>query len=73
MLTNRDTAQYVSTLMVSLGSQLNESVRIVGDTESESVANEYRRAVAHILGEMLLGVMNPLYEAHPDLKPEGLD
>ena len=33
----------------------------------------YRLATAKVLGEILLEVLNPLYDEHPDLKPAGLD
>lgn len=36
-------------------------------------AVNYRLAVAKVLGEMLLEVMNPLYAEHPDLKCAGLE
>lgn len=33
----------------------------------------YRRKVAEFLGDILIDVINPLLNEHPDLKPEGWD
>ncbi len=30
----------------------------------------YREAVGLIMGEMLIKIMNPLYEKHPEIKPK---
>ncbi|MDQ7611002.1 hypothetical protein RCJ20_22720, partial [Salmonella enterica subsp. enterica serovar Agona] len=29
--------------------------------------------VGFIMGEMLIKIMNPLYEKHPEIKPKGLE
>ncbi|WNG16800.1 hypothetical protein [Cystobacter fuscus] len=66
------TAKAVSDLMLSIGTQLNESIRLVQTTESEEVFRDYRLRVARLMGFMQDGVMNPLWEEHPHLRPPEL-
>jgi hypothetical protein len=73
MIKDRAIAEHVSKLMLEFGSRLNESVVAVRDSCSDAEFQAYRIAVGKVLGEMLLEVMNPLYQAHPELKPSGLN
>jgi hypothetical protein len=72
MITNKDTATQISALMLELGAKLDASVALVRDTCEEQEFNRYRRVVGELMGTMLLEVMNPLYQAYPELKPVGL-
>lgn len=72
MITNKDTATQISALMLELGAKLDTSVALVQATCEEQEFNRYRRVVGELMGTMLLEVMNPLYQTHPDLKPVGL-
>ncbi len=58
--------------MVEYSAALNDSIILVKEQCSEEEFLNYRRAVAYIMGEMLIRIMHPLYAEHPDLKPEGL-
>jgi hypothetical protein len=69
---NEGIAKQISDLMVEFGGRLNGSVALVKENCGEAELQEYRRAVGAIMAEMLFRVMNPLYERHPGLKPEGL-
>jgi hypothetical protein len=46
--------------------------------ENEAMAKEINAlmlecsAVGKVMGEILLGIMNPLYQRHPNLKPKEL-
>jgi hypothetical protein len=33
----------------------------------------YRRAVGGVMGEIVLEILNPLYKAHPSLKPTEME
>lgn len=68
----KNTAKAISDLMVSIGSQLTQSMDLVRSTESTEDVERYREAVSRILTEMLTEVMNPLYVEHPDIKPKEL-
>lgn len=72
MITNGRTAKQVSDLMLDITAQLNQSVSLVQEQASAEEFASYRLAVARIMGEILLEVLNPLYRKHPGLKPEGL-
>ncbi len=71
-LMNKATAKAVSELMMSIGAQLNESIRLVKSAEDEAEFQRYRDTVSRIMTLMLLEVMNPLYAEHPELKPPEL-
>jgi hypothetical protein len=73
MIKDKVIAESVSKLMLEFGGRLDASMVAVQDNCSEAEFHAYRLAVGKILGDMLLEVMNPLYQQHPDLKPSGLN
>jgi hypothetical protein len=73
VITNPDTAKHVSELMLDIGARLDESVALVMDQSPAEEFTLYRRAVGHIMAEILLEVLNPLYLEHPGLKPKEFD
>lgn len=72
MVNDKDTAISISDLMLRFGKELDESVAVVQSRCDEDEFNVYREAVGFIMGEMLIKIMNPLYEQHPEIKPKGL-
>lgn len=72
MVNDKDTAILISDLMLRFGKELDESVTVVQSRCDEDEFNVYREAVGFIMGEMLIKIMNPLYEKHPEIKPKGL-
>lgn len=72
MTMTNTTAKAISDLMVSMGAQLNESIRLVQSTEDDVEFKRYRDSVSKIMTTMLLEIMNPLYTEHPELKPPEL-
>lgn len=72
MIKNRAVADEVSKLMLELTARLNESIAKVKDNCDEEDFKIYRRAVGKVMGEILLEVLNPLYEDHPSIKPPEL-
>ena len=73
MISNAAVAQQISDLMVEFGGRLNDSLLAVQEKCPTEEFQVYRRAVAKIMGEMLLEIMNPLYAEHPSIKPPELD
>jgi hypothetical protein len=69
---NEGIAKQTSDRMAEFGGRLNGSVALVNENCGEAELQEYRRAVGAIMAEVLFRVVNPLYERHPSLKPEGL-
>jgi hypothetical protein len=72
MIKNKDVATKVSKLMIEYSAKLNDSIIQVKEQCSEEEFEKYRKAVAYIMGEMLIRVMNPLYIENPELKPDDL-
>ncbi len=72
MVNDKDTAILISDLMLRFGKELDESVAVVQSRCDENEFKAYREAVGFIMGEMLIKIMNPLYEKHPEIKPKGL-
>jgi hypothetical protein len=73
MITNEEIASKISERLLEVSSILDEAVSIVQENCAEPEAAAFRRAVGKVLGELLLGVMNPIYEQHSRLRPKGLD
>lgn len=72
MIDNEEVARQVSDLMIEFGRRLNTSVALIQDHGSPEEFHVYREAIAKIMADMLLDIMNPLYARHPNLKPPGL-
>lgn len=72
MVSDKNTALLISDLMLRYGKELDESIALVQSQCDEEEFNAYREAVGFIMGGMLIKIMNPLYEKHPDIKPKGL-
>lgn len=62
MVNDKDTAILISDLMLRFGKELDESVAVVQSRCDEDEFNVYRETVGFIMGEMLIKIMNPLYE-----------
>lgn len=72
MIEQEDVAAEVSKLMLEFGARLDASIALVQSRCTPQEFQAYRKAVGGIMGSMLLEVMNPLYEKHPQLKPKEL-
>lgn len=72
MVNDKDTAILISDLMLRFCKELDESVAVVQSRCDEDEFNVYRESVGFIMGEMLIKIMNPLYEKHPEIKSKGL-
>lgn len=73
MITNEQIASKISERMLEVSRVLDDAVLVVQENCAELEAAAFRRAVGKVLGELLLGVMNPIYGQHPRLRPKGLD
>ncbi|EBM1693674.1 hypothetical protein DVC95_09565 [Salmonella enterica] len=72
MVNDKDTAVLISELMLRFGKKVDESVAVVQSRCDESEFKAYREAVGFTMDEILIKIMNPLYEKHPEIKPKGL-
>lgn len=73
MIENKEVAQNISDLMIDFGGRINQSLVLVQNKCSNDEFEKYRDAASMVKGEMLLKIMNPIYEAHPEIKPKELD
>ena len=71
MINDKDIALKISTLMVEIGANINDSISMVKNECSEFEFEAYKKAAGKVMGEMLLEIMNPIYKEHPDIKPKG--
>ena len=69
---NHESAAELSKIMLEVGALLDRSVEVVQRGCSEIEANAHRAAVARAMGALLIDVMNPLYEAFPEVRPAAL-
>jgi hypothetical protein len=72
LISDLDVARRVSMLMLEIGAKLDASIADVQASCPLPEFEMYRREVAQIMGRMLLDLMNPLYDEHPEIKPKGL-
>jgi hypothetical protein len=73
MISDGITAKQVSDLMQEMFRQLDESVTAVKATCPPEEAVAYGKAVGRVVGPIVMDVMAPLYERHPELKPSNWD
>jgi hypothetical protein len=69
MISNNETAQTISELMLDIFRRVDESVATVRMTCLPEEAAAYQRAAGRVAGPIVLDVLEPLYEKHPGLKP----
>lgn len=73
MIQDETVAREISELMLDIGARVDRSVERVKNSWPEEDFARYRAATAAIMAEILVGVLNPLYEEHPHIKPADLD
>jgi hypothetical protein len=73
MIEKQEVAAGISQLMVEFLARLDASVAQIKNECSAAEFETYRTAVGKIMGEMVLEVMNPLYQRHPELKPKEME
>jgi hypothetical protein len=73
MFSEKTIAVEISGLMLDVGRRLDESLIQVKERCSKDEFESYRLVVGHLMGEMLLEVLNPIYSKYPDLKPPELE
>jgi hypothetical protein len=66
-------ANQISSMMLRVCEQLDESVLNAQGVLPDDEFRAYRRAVGAVMGEVLLTVLNPIFSKHPSLKPPGLE
>ena len=72
MINDKVLASQISSLMLETSAKINDSIVTVKETCTSEEFEAYRAGCAKVLGYILIDVLNPLYQAHPDLKPKDL-
>jgi hypothetical protein len=68
----QDIASQAVDLMLEYGRKLDELLILIQRNCSDEEFKRYRKAIGYIMGYMLTAVMNPIFEEHPELRPEEL-
>ena len=69
---NTSDAKLLSEQLLRITVALNESIGFVRERSTPEEAEEYKKAIAKVLGNLYWHVTDPLWEKHPSLKPENL-
>jgi hypothetical protein len=72
MIEDETNARKISELMLDYGARLDASVEAMQSTLPPNEFRSYRRVIGGVMAEMLLKIMNPIYQRHPSLKPPEL-
>lgn len=65
-------AEQTSLLALGIGARLDNHLRLIQEQCSEQEFSEYRASIGTVMGELLTGLMQPIYDQHPTLRPEQL-
>lgn len=73
MISDKNTAKQISELMLETFYRLDDSCETVSRLCTPDEAAAYRETVGRVLTPIVLDIMEPLYERHPELKPPHWD
>lgn len=73
MISDKQIALEISDRVLEVNHLLNEIVSLAQGGCSPEELSALKLAVGRVLGELLVEIVNPLYQAHPELKPDGLE
>jgi ubiquinone/menaquinone biosynthesis C-methylase UbiE len=71
MIENDEVAVKVAEALREAYRVLDDSAALVRERCSEAETKHYLQQVGNVLYELIFRMMEPLYRAHPELKPEG--
>lgn len=69
MIESEELAGALSTRLLAIFQELEDTVRVVANEAASKDVQRYRQAVGRVCGALVLDVLGPLYEAHPQIKP----
>ena len=69
MIKDAEVASRISELLTNTFNALGESIISVNDRCSPEEAQAYRQKVGDIFYIITFGLLEPIYEEHPELKP----
>jgi ubiquinone/menaquinone biosynthesis C-methylase UbiE len=71
MIENDEVAAEVDAALREAYRVLDNSAALVRQRCTEAETNNYLQQVGNVLYELIFRMMEPLYKAHPELKPNG--
>ncbi|MRG97860.1 hypothetical protein [Polyangium spumosum] len=69
---DRDTAEKLNTITLETYFRIYDAIAIVRASLSEPERKEYIMGFGRALGYLYTDVLSPLYQEHPDLKPDNI-
>jgi hypothetical protein len=73
MISNKQIACQISNRILEVRRILNEIISLAQNNCSSEELSVLKLAAGRVLGELLFEIVNPLYQAHPELTPDGLE
>jgi hypothetical protein len=73
MISETDVARQIAAVMLDAFNRIEDSCELVTRSSPEPEAAAYRNAVDHVIQSIVLDVLEPLFNCHPELKPEHWD
>lgn len=73
MVSDPNTAKYISELMLRCLQEMTESIDTVKRTSSPDEALKYTKAIGLVTFRAVYDLLEPLYAQHPELKPPKWD
>ena len=70
MIQNKNLAAEIHAVMLEIGGRINESAAVVRRQCGPDECDRYQRACAMILMDILMEIVNPIQEAHPEIGPQ---
>jgi hypothetical protein len=70
---SREAAKKIVDLMIKHGAEQNALLAEIQPICSDDEFHKYKRMIGQSMGSILLDVINPIVELHPDLKPSQLE
>ncbi|MBU2713179.1 hypothetical protein [Zooshikella harenae] len=67
---DRELAEKTSLLALKIGADMDRNLALIKEACSEEEFKAYQLATGKVMGELLIGFMNPIYKQHPSLKPK---
>lgn len=72
MIDNIEYATKVQETALSVSSELNHSLLQMQEILTDDEFDQYRLAVAKVLGEIFMEILRPIHIAHPELIPDAM-
>ena len=73
MFQDEKIATDINSLMLEYRGKLSQSMEFVRENCNDKEIIQYREALGKVIGYMIIDIMEPIYEEHPDIRPPELD